>query len=128
MSQIVSEEIGVPLDRIPVEYADTADDAVRLGQRRQQDHPDRGRRRLAPRRSMSKRQLIELAADQLKLPVADLTMKDGAVVAVADPTKKVAIADIAALRRRSLVVGVGYRGPNPADKAINPLGRPFLRG
>ncbi|MBE3135263.1 MAG: xanthine dehydrogenase family protein molybdopterin-binding subunit, partial [Acidobacteria bacterium] len=72
-----------------------------------------------------KQQIVALAAEQLKVTPADVALRDGEAVSVSDPAKKVAISAIAGLRRRGVVVGVGYRGPNPSDKAVNPFGVHF---
>jgi xanthine dehydrogenase YagR molybdenum-binding subunit len=72
-----------------------------------------------------KRQLLELAAEQLKATVDELRLQDGVVVSTKDPAKKVEIARITALQRRGLLVGVGYRGRNPEGKAVNPFAAQF---
>ena len=66
-----------------------------------------------------------MAAEQLKLPAADLVLKGTEVVSKSDPTKKAALGQIQAFGRRGLLVGIGYRGPNPPGKAINPFGAQF---
>jgi CO/xanthine dehydrogenase Mo-binding subunit len=52
-------------------------------------------------------------------------LKGGEIVSTADPTKKVAVTAGSALRSRGLIVGVGYRGPNPEGKVICPFGAHF---
>jgi len=47
------------------------------------------------------------------------------VVSLADASKKVRIADIAGLKRQGLLVGIGYRHPNPSDKITNPFSAQF---
>jgi hypothetical protein len=34
--------------------------------------------------------------------------------------KKIKLRDLSGLKKRGVVVGVGYRGPNPEGKAVNP--------
>jgi CO/xanthine dehydrogenase Mo-binding subunit len=55
----------------------------------------------------------------------ELVLKDGEIVSTADPSKKVGITGVTALRGRGLIVGVGYRGPNPEGKVICPFGAHF---
>jgi xanthine dehydrogenase YagR molybdenum-binding subunit len=72
-----------------------------------------------------KQQLLQMASDHLKVPAADLELRGADVVSKADATKTVAVGRIPAFGRRGLVVGVGYRGPNPEGKAINPFAAQF---
>ncbi|MCX6551806.1 MAG: xanthine dehydrogenase family protein molybdopterin-binding subunit [Acidobacteria bacterium] len=119
-AQIVSEELGVPLDRISIEHADTGTT---------QFATPSGGSKTAPTESPAihaaafdvKQQLMGMAAEQLKLPAADLELRGGEVVSKTDPAKKVALGQIQAFGRRGLLVGIGYRGMNPAGKAVNPF-------
>jgi CO/xanthine dehydrogenase Mo-binding subunit len=119
-SQIVSEELGVALDRISVEHADTGTT---------QFATPSGGSKTVPTESPAvraaaievKQQLLALAAEQLKVPAAEVELRGGDVVSKADASKKVAVGQIQGLGRRGLLVGVGYRGPNPQGKAVNPF-------
>jgi CO/xanthine dehydrogenase Mo-binding subunit len=123
-AQIVSEELGVPLDRISVEHADTGTT---------QFATPSGGSKTVPTESPAihaaafdvKQQLLALAAEQLKLPAAELVLQGGEIVSKTDPSKKLALGRIQALSRRGLLVGVGYRGPNPPGKAVSPFGAQF---
>ena len=129
MAMIVAEELGVPIEKIQIEHADTAHHAVRDRLRRQQDGAHRGARRCAPRRSTASSSSSTMAAADLKVPAAELAFRDGAVVV--DPRRRPSgsrLADVSELRRRGVVVGVGYRGRNPEGKVDQPLRRAVLRG
>lgn len=123
-AQIVSEELGVPIDRISIEHADTGTT---------QFATPSGGSKTVPTESPAihaaafevKEQLFAMAAGQLKLPATDLALKGNEVVSKSDPTKRVALGQIQAFSRRGLLVGVGYRGLNPAGKAVNPFGVHF---
>jgi xanthine dehydrogenase YagR molybdenum-binding subunit len=123
-AQIVSEELGVPMDRISVEHADTGTT---------QFATPSGGSKTVPTESPAirsaalevKDQLLGMAAEQLKLPAADLELRGNEVVSKTDATKKVALGQIQAFGRRGLLVGVGYRVPNPPGKAVNPFGAQF---
>jgi xanthine dehydrogenase YagR molybdenum-binding subunit len=123
-AQIVAEELGVPMDRISVEHADTGTT---------QFATPSGGSKTVPTESPAirsaaldvKQQLFAMAAEQLKVPAADLDLRGGEVVSKSDATKKVAIGQIQALGRRGLLVGIGYRGPNPQGKATNPFAAQF---
>jgi xanthine dehydrogenase YagR molybdenum-binding subunit len=123
-AQIVSEELGVPMDRISVEHADTGTT---------QFATPSGGSKTVPTESPAirsaafevKQQLLTMAAEQLKLPAADLELRGNEVVSRTDATKKVALGQIQAFGRRGLLVGIGYRVPNPPGKAVNPFGAQF---
>ncbi len=119
-AQIVSEELGVPVDRISIEYADTGTTQFATAS---------GGSKTAPTESPAiraaayevKQQLLAMAADQLKLPAADLELRGAEVVSKTDPTKKVALGQIRQFSQRALLVGVGYRLPNPPGKVTTPF-------
>ncbi len=123
-AQIVSEELGVPVDRISIEHADTGTT---------QFATPSGGSKTAPTESPAiraaaidvKQQLLAMASEHLKLPPADLVLRGNEVIAKSDPSKKVALGQIPAFGRRALIVGVGYRVPNPPGKATNPFGAQF---
>ncbi len=123
-AQIVAEELGVPMDRISVEHADTGTT---------QFATPSGGSKTVPTESPAirsaaldaKQQLFAMAAEQLKLPAADLELRGNEVVSKSDATKKVALGQIQAFGRRGLIVGIGYRVPNPPGSAVNPFGVQF---
>jgi len=123
-AQIVAEELHVGLDRISVEHADTGTT---------QFATPSGGSKTVPTESPAirsaaldvKRQLLSMAAEQLKVPAADLDLRGGEIVSKADPAKKLGVGQVQAFGRRGVLVGVGYRGPNPQGKATNPFGAQF---
>src|SRR5665647_3375622 len=50
---------------------------------------------------------------------------DRTILSLADPSKKIKVTDVAGLKKQGLIVGIGYRGPNPANRAINPFAAQF---
>jgi len=124
MAMIVSEELGIPLDRIQIEHADTGTTQYATASGGSKTIPTESPATRAAALE-AKQQLVALAAEQLKVAPADIALRDGEAVSLTDPTKKVALSAMPSLRRRGVVVGVGYRGPNPADRAINPFGVHF---
>jgi CO/xanthine dehydrogenase Mo-binding subunit len=112
------------MDRISVEHADTGTT---------QFATPSGGSKTVPTESPAirsaaldvRQQLLAMAAEQLKVPAADLMLRDGEVVSRADASKKVAVGQIQAFGRRGVLVGIGYRGPNPQGKATNPFGAQF---
>jgi xanthine dehydrogenase YagR molybdenum-binding subunit len=72
-----------------------------------------------------KQQLFDLAAQDLKVDAAALELIGDEVVSTRDPSKKIKISSVSGLKRRGLIVGVGYRGPNPEGKVVNPFAAQF---
>jgi xanthine dehydrogenase YagR molybdenum-binding subunit len=120
MAMIVAEELGIPLEKIQVENADTGTT---------QFATPSGGSKTVPTESPAvrdaalkvKQQVLELAAEQLKADAADLDLVGGVVVSRTKPEVKLPLGELTALRRRGVLVGVGTRGPNPQDKATCPF-------
>jgi xanthine dehydrogenase YagR molybdenum-binding subunit len=72
-----------------------------------------------------KRQLLAMAAEQLEVPAAQLALTAGEIVHTTDPAKKVALSALEKLERQGVVIGTGYRDPNPEDKATWPFAAQF---
>jgi CO/xanthine dehydrogenase Mo-binding subunit len=124
MAMVVSEELGVPLEKIQIEHADTGTT---------QYATPSGGSKTVPTESPAvraaavevKRQLLELASKELKVDSKDLILKDGEIVSKSDPSKTTKMANLSELRRRGVLLGVGYRGPNPEGKVVNPFAAQF---
>jgi len=124
MAMVVAEELGVDPQLIQIENADTGTT---------QFATPSGGSKTVPTESPAvrdaaikvKQQLLEMAAEQLQAGVGDLDYRGATIVRRSDPATPLRITDIEGLQRRGLVVGVGYRGPNPEDKAICPFAAHF---
>ena len=124
MALVVSEELGVKPDLIDIENADTATT---------QYATPSGGSKTVPTESPAvraaaihvKQQLLAMAAEELKEKPASLAMKGGTILSVSDPSKKIKFTDIAGLKKQGLIVGIGYRNPNPANRATNPFAAQF---
>lgn len=118
MSQVVAEELGVPLEKIQVEHADTGTT--------QYSGPSGGSKTVPSDMPAARAAAIEVrtkllasAADHLKVPAAELAITGETVVSTKDPSKKVAVAEVPVLDRQQVLVGVGTRGPNVEGKVIS---------
>lgn len=124
MAMIVAEELGAPIERISIEHADTGTTQFATpsgGSKTVPTEAPAGRAAALD----AKRQLLEMAAEQLKVSASDLALRDGAIVSTKDAAVKLPVIDVTGLQRRGLIVGVGYRGPNPGGKSINPFAAHF---
>ena len=124
MALVVSEELGVRPELVDVENADTGTT---------QYATPSGGSKTVPTESPAvraaaihvKQQLLAMAAEELKEQPAALSMKGGTIVSLNDPAKKIKMTDVAGLKKQGVIVGVGYRSLNPANKAINPFAAQF---
>ncbi len=124
MAQTVAEELGVALEKIQIEHADTGTT--------QYSGPSGGSKTVPSDMPAARAaaievrtQLLKAAAEELKLPVEELMLAGGEVVSTKDPTKKLAVTAVPALQRQQVLVGVGTRGPNVEGKVISMFGAHF---
>ncbi|MGB5158786.1 MAG: xanthine dehydrogenase family protein molybdopterin-binding subunit [Desulfobacterales bacterium] len=124
MAMVVAEELNVKAEMIQIEHADTGTT--------QYATPSGGSKTVpteAPAvRSAAihiKQQLLQMAADDLKTEISSLHFDGNEIVSENDDSKKIKIIEISGLKKRGVVVGIGYRGPNPEGKAVNPFAAQF---
>jgi xanthine dehydrogenase YagR molybdenum-binding subunit len=118
MAQVVAEELGVPVEKIQIEHADTGTT--------QYSGPSGGSKTVPSDMPAARAAAIEVrnkllagAAEDLKLPFEELRLVGPDVVSAKDPAKKVAVTAVKALERHQVLVGVGTRGPNVEGKVIS---------
>jgi xanthine dehydrogenase YagR molybdenum-binding subunit len=124
MAMIVAEELGVDVNKIQIEHADTATTQFATAS---------GGSKTVPTESPAVRaaaidvrdQLMAMAAEEMDVSLDRLKLEDGRVVIRSSPTRSMALTELQGLRRQRVVVGVGYRGPNPAGKATCPFAAQF---
>jgi xanthine dehydrogenase YagR molybdenum-binding subunit len=120
MAMVAAEELGIDPAAIQIENADTATTKFATPS---------GGSKTVPTESPAvreaaynlKKQLIEAAAAQQGWDSTDLVLADGAVFRRLDPDDRLEVTSIDLLRRRGEVVGIGYRGPNPEGRIVNPF-------
>jgi xanthine dehydrogenase YagR molybdenum-binding subunit len=124
MAMVIAEELGTELDRIQIEHADTGTT---------QFATPSGGSKTVPTEAPAVRaaaidcreQLLAMAARQLEVSSSEVELESGRVVSKQNPGADIAVGEIEEFRRRQLVVGVGYRGPNPEGKATCPFAAQF---
>lgn len=136
MAMVVSEELGVPLEKISIEHADTGTTQYATASGGSKTVPTEAPA-VRDAALACKRQVLEMAADQMNaeqkndgapddqpvVAAADLDLDGGRVTAPGG--RVLEITEIPTFRRRRVVMGVGYRGPNPETKAISPFAAQF---
>ncbi len=124
MALVAAEELGVKPDVIQIEHADT--------ETTQYATPSGGSKTV-PTESPTvrnaaievKRQILEMASEDLGVPASDLDYEGVEIVSKKDKDKRIKVIDVSRLKKRGVVVGVGYRGPNPQNKSVNPFAAQF---
>jgi xanthine dehydrogenase YagR molybdenum-binding subunit len=124
MAMVVAEELGVKPEAIQIENADTGTTQYATPSGGSKTVPTEAP---AVRNAavQVKQRLIEMAADALKADVSELAYQGREIVSRKDPARGIAVKDLDALKRQGVVVGVGYRGPNPKDKVVSPFAAQF---
>lgn len=124
MAMVVAEELGIKPEAIQIENADTGTTQYATPSGGSKTVPTEAP---AVRNAavQVKQKLMEMAAAALKTDVSELAYQGREIVSRRDASKRIAVKDLDALKRQGVVVGVGYRGPNPKNKVVNPFGAQF---
>ncbi|HVN23172.1 MAG TPA: xanthine dehydrogenase family protein molybdopterin-binding subunit [Syntrophorhabdales bacterium] len=124
MAMVVAEELGVKPEAIQIENADTGTTQYATPSGGSKTVPTEAPAVRAASLSV-KEQLLALAAQDLKTEASALALRDGEIISAADSSKRIKISDVTGLKEQGVLVGIGYRGPNPADKITCPFSAQF---
>ena len=124
MALVVAEELGVKPEIIQIEHADTGTTQFATPSGGSKTVPTEAPAVRAAAISL-KQQLLEIAAQDLAVDAATLSFRAGRIVSKIDPSKKISFTELSGLKKRGVVVGIGYRGPNPENKVTNPFAAQF---
>jgi xanthine dehydrogenase YagR molybdenum-binding subunit len=124
MAMVIAEELGAKPEYIQIEHADTGTTQFATGSGGSKTVPTESPAVRAAAVEV-KRQLLALAAEELKAPAEGLELRGGEIVDKRDPGKKTRLEALEKLKKRGVIVGVGYRGPNPEGKVVNPFSAQF---
>jgi CO/xanthine dehydrogenase Mo-binding subunit len=120
MTMIVGEELGLKPNKIQIENADTGTTQFTPPSGGSKTVPSDGPATRAAAVHV-KQQFLEMASEDLKVKPEELTIISGKVQAKNDPSKSIKIPEVSGLKTRGVIVGVGYKKPNPPNRAINPF-------
>jgi CO/xanthine dehydrogenase Mo-binding subunit len=120
MALVAAEELGIRPDVIQIEHADTGTTQYATGSGGSKTVPTESPAVRAAAIEV-KQQLLKLAAEEMKVDPSALAITGGGVIVTHDRSKKMNITDIPGLKSRGVIVGIGYRGPNPKNKFVNPF-------
>jgi xanthine dehydrogenase YagR molybdenum-binding subunit len=124
MAMVAAEELGVRPELIQIENADTGTTQYATPSGGSKTVPTEAPAVRAAAVHV-KQQLLAMAAEELKVDAGSLSYRGAEIVSKADPAKKIKVTDLPQLKKRGLVVGTGYRGPNRPDRVVNPFAAQF---
>jgi len=124
MAMVVAEELGIKPEAIQIENADTGTTQYATPSGGSKTVPTEAP---AVRNAavQVKQKLLEMAVETLKVDVAQLAYRGREIVSRQDSSKRIAVKDLDALKRQGVVVGIGYRGPNPKNMTTHPFAAQF---
>jgi xanthine dehydrogenase YagR molybdenum-binding subunit len=121
---VAAEELGLPLESIRIENADTAVTPYAQSSGGSMTLPG-----LIPavRKGawLVKRQIFGWASESLGVPAEDLELKGNAVISRSNPEKKKTVEELMRAHGVMDVIAIGNRDPNPANKATMPFAAHF---
>ena len=124
MALVVAEELGIKPEMIQIEHADTGTTQFATSSGGSKTVPTEAPAVRAAAISL-KQKLLEIAATDLAVDRASLSFKAGSIVVQNDPSKTIRFTDLSGLKKQGVLVGVGYRAPNPENKVTNPFAAQF---
>lgn len=123
-AMIVAEELGVATNRIQIENADTATTQYATPSGGSKTVPsDSPAVRAAAFRV--KQELLQMAAEQLGVDGSNLELHHMTITSRTDKEKTVEVTGLEKLARQGVVIGTGYREPNPEHKVTFPFAAQF---
>jgi len=120
MAMVAAEELGLRPEMIRIEHADTGTTQYATPSGGSKTVPTEAPT-VRDAAVQVKSRLLKMAAEEMDLPVEELRYTGDDIVSRSQPERKLPITDISGLKRQGVVVGVGYRGPNPEKKTVNPF-------
>jgi nicotinate dehydrogenase subunit B len=125
-TQLIAEELSVPLDRVTLIQCDTAltpDQGTTSGA---QSHPANfNTANLALAGATAREALVRLASTRLGMPVDQLSAKDGVISATSDPSKRVSYGDLVGGKTFDLRLDPNAKRKPPSTWTV--LGTPVKR-
>ena len=135
LAQIVAEELDVPFDKIKMDSGDTSR-TIEQGSTVGSRTIERAGPQVRQAAAAARQELLKLAAARLGAPVDKLTVSDGIVSLLGDPSKKVSYAQLIGGKKfntKITATGTGWdmkvapevKAKNPSDYKV--VGKPIKR-
>ncbi|MBI2952695.1 MAG: xanthine dehydrogenase family protein molybdopterin-binding subunit [Chloroflexi bacterium] len=123
LSQIAAEELGFKVEDVRVTIGDSRAGPYAPVSAGSMTVPSMGPAVRAAARS-AREQLLNLAADLLRVLATELSVKEGKIKSTARP-REVAVGEITGRIGDFMIIGQGARGPNPSDAKVRTFGAQF---
>ena len=120
MAMVIAEELGIKPGVIRIEHADTGTTQYATPSGGSKTVPTEAPAVRAAAIDV-KQQLLKIAAEEFGTDPASVSLESGFVAPVKDPSRRVHFSDLKGLKERGVIVGIGYRGPNPEGTVTNPF-------
>ena len=123
-AMIVAEELGVAVEKMQIEHADTATTQYATSSGGSKTVPSDSPAVRAAAFNV-KKQLLQMAAEELEVEESDLVLSNLTISSRSNAEKTIEVTKLGQLGRQGVVMGTGYREPNPEDKVTWPYGAQF---
>ena len=125
-TQLVAEELCVPIGRVKLIYCDTAMTPDQAHTSGSQSHPANfNHANLAQAGATARETLIRLASERLGVPADQLAVDDGVISVKADPSKKVSYGQLVGGQKFNIALNRSARRKHPREWTV--LGKPAPR-
>lgn len=124
LCQIAAEELGINLQSVSLTLGDTESTPYAPTSGGSRTLPSVGPAVRAAA-AAAKAQLLSLAAPLLSAKPEELAAREGWIFLRSDPSRRVSVAQAAEKMGSDTLIGMGSRGPNPPNAAINVFGAQF---
>jgi nicotinate dehydrogenase subunit B len=125
-TQLVAEELCVPIQRVKLIYCDTAMTPDQAHTSGSQSHPANfNQSNLAQAGATAREALLKLASERLAVPVDELVAADGSISVKNNPSKKVSYGELLGGKRFNLALDKNAKRKPPSQWTV--LGQPVMR-
>ena len=125
-TQLVAEELCVPIERVRLIYCDTAFTPDQAHTSGSQSHPANfNGSNLGQAAASAREALMRMASERLKIPADQLAAKDGEIRAKSDASRKITYAELLGGRRFNLTVDRNAKRKPASEWTV--LGQPIAR-
>jgi nicotinate dehydrogenase subunit B len=125
-TQLVAEELCVPMQRVKLIYCDTAMTPDQAHTSGSQSHPANfNRSNLAQAGATAREALLKLASERLAVPVSQLVAADGIISVKNNPSKKISYGDLVGGKKFNLALDKNAKRKPPSQWTV--LGQPVMR-
>jgi len=124
MAMVVAEELGVPVERIRIEHADTGTTQFAPASGGSQTVVSNAPAVRAAALDV-KRQILEAAALQFDRPASELVLENSSVFPAGEPERAMPLGEVPGVQQQQVLVGIGRRHAHPEGKVPLPFAAHF---